>query len=35
MTVALPMYLRIGFVKVRDAPDILSVPYGVYVKTLA
>lgn len=35
MTVALPMYLRMGFVKVRDAPDILSVPYGVYVKTLA
>jgi GNAT superfamily N-acetyltransferase len=34
MTVALPMYLRMGFVRVGDAPDILGVPYGVYVKTL-
>ncbi|MCP3409512.1 GNAT family N-acetyltransferase [Bradyrhizobium sp. CCGB01] len=34
MTVALPMYLRMGFTRVRDAPDILGVPYAVYVKTL-
>ncbi|MCK1394640.1 GNAT family N-acetyltransferase [Bradyrhizobium sp. 1] len=34
MTVALPMYLRMGFVRVREAPDILGVPYGVYVKAL-
>ncbi|RXT50564.1 GNAT family N-acetyltransferase [Bradyrhizobium betae] len=34
MTVALPMYLRMGFARVRDAPDILGVPYGVYVKAL-
>lgn len=35
MTVALPMYQRMGFARVRDAPDILGVPYAVYVKTLA
>jgi ribosomal protein S18 acetylase RimI-like enzyme len=35
MTVALPMYLRMGFTRVRDAPDILGVPYAVYVKALA
>ncbi|KYG98885.1 GNAT family N-acetyltransferase [Bradyrhizobium sp. DOA1] len=35
MTVALPMYLRMGFVRVRDAPDILGVPYAVYAKSLA
>ncbi|MCP3384157.1 GNAT family N-acetyltransferase [Bradyrhizobium sp. CCGUVB4N] len=35
MTVALPMYQRMGFVWVREAPDILGVPYGVYVKSLA
>jgi ribosomal protein S18 acetylase RimI-like enzyme len=34
MTVALPMYLRMGFEKVGEAPDILGVPYGVYVKAL-
>ncbi|MDA9464137.1 GNAT family N-acetyltransferase [Bradyrhizobium sp. CCBAU 53415] len=34
MTVALPMYLRMGFVRVQDAPDILGVPYAVYVKSL-
>ncbi|MDX2205131.1 MAG: GNAT family N-acetyltransferase [Hyphomicrobiaceae bacterium] len=34
MTVALPMYLRMGFVKVRDAPDIHGVPYAVYAKSL-
>ncbi|MCK1733771.1 GNAT family N-acetyltransferase [Bradyrhizobium sp. 138] len=35
MTVALPMYLRMGFVRVGEAPHILGVPYAVYVKTLA
>lgn len=35
MTVALPMYLRMGFTRVRDAPDILGVPYAVYIKALA
>jgi ribosomal protein S18 acetylase RimI-like enzyme len=34
MTVALPMYLRMGFARVRDAPDILGVPYAVYLKAL-
>jgi GNAT superfamily N-acetyltransferase len=34
MTVALPMYLRMGFAKVRDAPDIFGVPYAVYTKAL-
>ena len=34
MTVALPMYLRMGFARVREAPDILGVPYAVYVKML-
>ena len=34
MTVALPMYLRMGFTRVREAPDILGVPYAVYVKAL-
>lgn len=34
MTVALPMYLRMGFVKTGEAPDILGVPYAVYVKAL-
>jgi GNAT superfamily N-acetyltransferase len=35
MTVALPMYLRMGFTKLRDAPDIYGVPYAVYTKSLA
>ena len=35
MTVALPMYLRMGFTKLRDAPDIHGVPYAVYTKSLA
>lgn len=35
MTVALAMYLRMGFVRVGEAPDILGVPYAVYVKSLA
>jgi len=35
MTVALPMYLRMGFTKLRDAPDIYGVPYAVYGKSIA
>jgi len=35
MTVALPMYLRMGFAKVRDAPNMYGVPYAVYTKALA
>ncbi|WFU28243.1 GNAT family N-acetyltransferase [Bradyrhizobium sp. CB1717] len=35
MTVALPMYLRMGFARIGEAPDILGVPYTVYVKSLA
>jgi GNAT superfamily N-acetyltransferase len=35
MTVALPMYLRMGFELVRDAPSIYGVPYAVYVLRLA
>ena len=34
MTVALPMYLRMGFVRVADAPPIFGVEYAVYTKTL-
>jgi ribosomal protein S18 acetylase RimI-like enzyme len=34
MTVALPMYQRMGFVKLRDAPPILGVEYAVYTKAL-
>lgn len=34
MTVALPIYLRMGFAKLRDAPPILGVDYAVYTKTL-
>ena len=30
MEVALPMYLRIGFVKVKDIPEIHGVPYSIY-----
>lgn len=35
MTVALPLYLRMGFVRLHDAPSIFGVPYAVYLKTLA
>jgi ribosomal protein S18 acetylase RimI-like enzyme len=35
MTVALSMYRRMGFERLRDAPPIYGVPYAVYVKTLA
>jgi GNAT superfamily N-acetyltransferase len=34
MTVALPMYLRMGFVKAYDAPPIFGVAYAVYTKAL-
>jgi len=34
MTVALPMYLRMGFERFSDAPDLFGVPYGIYVKRL-
>jgi hypothetical protein len=34
MTVALPMYRRMGFELASDAPPIHGVPYGVYVKRL-
>ncbi|WP_338691819.1 GNAT family N-acetyltransferase [Bradyrhizobium sp. 26S5] len=34
MTVALPMYLRMGFSKLHDAPPIHGVPYAVYTKAL-
>lgn len=30
MTVALPMYIRMGFRLLRDAPPIFGVPYAVY-----
>jgi len=34
MTVALPMYLRMGFEYVRPAPPICGVAYAVYRKQL-
>ena len=34
MTVALPLYLRMGFERVADAPPLFGVPYGIYVKRL-
>jgi hypothetical protein len=34
MTVALSMYLRMGFAKLHDAPPILGVEYAVYTKML-
>jgi GNAT superfamily N-acetyltransferase len=34
MSVALPMYLKMGFVKAYDAPPIFGVAYAVYTKTL-
>jgi len=34
MTIALPMYLKMGFTKLRDAPPIHGVPYAVYTKAL-
>lgn len=35
MQVALPMYLRMGFERRSDAPDIFGVKYAIYVKDLA
>jgi GNAT superfamily N-acetyltransferase len=34
MQIALPMYLRMGFTRLSDAPPIHGVEYGVYVKQL-
>jgi GNAT superfamily N-acetyltransferase len=34
MTVALPMYLRMGFVKAYDAPPVFGVACAVYTKAL-
>jgi GNAT superfamily N-acetyltransferase len=35
MEVALAMYLRLGFVRLRETPPIYGVPYSVYINTLA
>lgn len=34
MEIALPMYLRMGFVFEREAPRIFGVSYGIYIKSL-
>ena len=34
MQVALPMYQRMGFIRLSDAPDIHGVRYGIYIKDL-
>ena len=34
MAVALPLYLRMGFVRLRDAPALHGVPYAIYTKAL-
>lgn len=34
MTVALPMYQRMGFARLRDAPPIFGVEYAIYTKAL-
>jgi len=34
MTIALAMYLKMGFVRVADAPPIFGVAYSVYTKAL-
>ena len=34
MSVALPMHLKMGFVKAHDAPPIFGVAYAVYTKAL-
>jgi len=34
MKVALPMYLRLGFVKQKEVANIYGVPYAVYTKSL-
>jgi ribosomal protein S18 acetylase RimI-like enzyme len=35
MTVALSMYIRMGFELVRETPAIFGVPYAVYIKHLS
>jgi ribosomal protein S18 acetylase RimI-like enzyme len=34
MTVALPLYIRMGFRLLRDAPPILDAPYAVYLREI-
>jgi GNAT superfamily N-acetyltransferase len=34
MTVAQPMYLRMGFELLRNSPPIFGVPYAIYTKSL-
>ena len=34
MSVALPMYLKMGFAKAYDAPPIFGVAYAVYTRAL-
>jgi len=34
MSIALPMYIKMGFVKAYDAPPIFGVAYAVYTKAL-
>ena len=34
MTVALPMYIRMGFRLLRDAPPVFGVPYAVYLREI-
>ena len=34
MTVAVPMYERMGFARLRDAPPVYGVPCAVFTKTL-
>ena len=34
MQVAISMYKRMGFAYLREAPAILGVPYGIYIKRL-
>lgn len=34
MSIALPMYAKMGFVKAHDAPPIFGVAYAVYTKAL-
>jgi hypothetical protein len=34
MTVAVSMYIRMGFELVREAPALYGVPHAIYVKRL-
>jgi hypothetical protein len=34
MKVAQAMYERLGFVFLREAPEIFGVPYAIYIKRL-